>query len=330
MANIKGTKNGEIDKRKRILRSGTIALIVISALLTVLALAGGWLFMSFIGYTKADNEYRTENIRSGDEFIECMSARIVSHEYRLLADIEIDAELWNKTMDNIVLRGALNGNGHKVTIVGELRIPLFSRIESNAEVSHVSFAGIATVGEQATMAALAAVNYGKVTDCTFVNAKATVGSQQYVSFVVAHNFGKIQNCVVSGRFTADGNVAGRTAVGAVSAINYKDAEIKNCIVEVKYMRGFDAIEKPFFSESEVNDKIGYAVGQNNGKLGKIYCINAESFANASDGKTGKDVDNIKPSDLTVQFISSLDFVSDYWNIAAGKLPTLKIMVEVGA
>lgn len=320
MARSKINKNGEVtvDNRKRTVRGGA-AIIVIAVVLTVLAFVNGWMFMSVFGYSKADGELQTEYIRTDEQFVELMGARIVGHEYRLCADISVDAEAWS-AMRDVVLRGVLDGNGHKITIVGELQAPIFSRIEDSARVRRVAFALAEDFSHSPAL--LAYVNYGTVSDCTFVGGVA-VGKEQYASVVAAHNFGRIENCVVGAAFIADGYSAGRTAVGALAAINYDGAEIESCIVECVYLGGFKPIENPYFGENEVNDKLGYAVGQNGGKLFEVYCINAEHFNYSSDGKTESEVKNIGREDLTARFISALGFDSECWGIENGAPPTLK-------
>ena len=334
MSKTNEEKNGtvKVGGNKSATRLSLTVLLIISAVLTVIAAVSVYLFMSFIGYTKSDREYKTVYIRSGKEFVEQMRARIVGKEYCLLSSIDIDAEEWNDTMSDTVLRGSINGNGNVVSIRGTLEIPIFSRIEKGSAVSGVSFTNVALGGgKSVSKSILAQVNYGTVSNCSVLNATATVGEEQYEALFVAHNFGKIENCVASGKFVAGSNcVAGRTAVGSVAAINYKGAEINGCIVDIEYSDGFKAIENAYFNENEVNDKLGYAVGQNNGAVVGVYCLNAARFGFSSDGKTVNGVRNLKNSELTAQLVSSAGFLTDFWTVGEGQLPTLKVLMGVDA
>lgn len=309
-------------------RLGIIVLLIVSGVLMLICVAGAFFFMNKIGYTKSEGEQKTVYIRSGEDFIEQMRSRLVVKEYCLLSDIEIDAEEWNNTMSDVILRGSLNGNGNVVRINGTLKIPLFKNIDANATVCNVAFTGVKLNGEDAVSSAiLALVNHGTVSNCSITEAMVTVDTEQYAALFVAHNFGKIEKCVANGIFvTGDGSVAGRTAVGSVAAINYKNAEINSCVVEIEYDDGFKAIKNEYFNESEVNDKLGYAVGQNNGTISLVYCLNATDFSLSSDGKTENDVHSIEKEELTPLLLSSAGFIKDLWELNAGQLPKLKVIM----
>jgi hypothetical protein len=314
----------EIFIKHKVDRAITAAVAVVAIVLSIIAIAAAVLCVLVVGYNDEVAEVITVNISSAEEFLTAMDDKILNDNYMLFEDIELSAAQL-ADFSSLKLIGTFNGQGHTLTIAGEMSQPLFSVIDSAAVVKGLRLSGLVASTGVSSLSLLVHTNYGTIENCEVVNSEIVVATEKYAAALAAHNFGIIKNCLVDVTFTGNGNAAGRTHIGGAVAVNYDGAQLLGLLCSATFDGSFAELTNTFFNDGETNDKVGYVVGHSSGEVSGSYALDCAFATTASDIVDG--FANAMPSStLTVDFVRDvLQWSPDIWTMpTAGSLPTLKI------
>ena len=247
--------------------------------------------------TKADLLALADRVNKGND--------CAGETFELTADIAVDGDWMPIGYTGYPFNGTFDGKGFKVTGYtsnAEDQAGFFNFIGNGGAVINTDFYGDISMHDTVFLAGgIAAVNYGKITNCSF---SGSVSNANITGGLVGRNYGLVRNCFSSGTVAGDyaGGITGFNAMGT----------IKNC-----------------YSTSTVTGsaKQGGLVGRHDVEMINCYwllsgCANGYGLNYG----TGTNITSFSDSGTLANFVGGSNVLLDVLNAYAQPDPDLMVWV----
>lgn len=234
--------------------------IIISVILMLTGIVLGFLHAKSLGVSLFEEQVHTVAINSEADIAD-MGESFHNNICTLESDIKV-TKLSSLASGEFPFVGVFDGQGHTITLTGDVDQSLFGYIGKYGVVKNLNIEVYTLCNFDAKVGAILALeNEGKIINCRINVNNVSVSNNGSYAAVVAKNSGHIENVYTKVSFNNSvSSSAKRSVIGGIAAYNY--GVITSSISEIRY-NGFDEAEKEnIYNGTTLNTSLGAVYGSN--------------------------------------------------------------------